>query len=179
MKLEGGWVVPVANTFDGVTYRCSQTHHSKVFNEWLDICVPQTRSVCRWWILGAGRAAADLKYIEATEGRMSLFDASLHHNFFASSKAGNSYDLTTILHNSLVSVRPDLAVTVCFNHRYPATAVAEAPVETGSNPMLLLWCYSGNRAIHVFFLSRSVRHITKTRQDGNEHEIFFFENART
>src|SRR2546423_11063481 len=34
-----------------------------------------------------------LRYIEATEGHMSVFDSSLHHNLHNASKAGKNYDL--------------------------------------------------------------------------------------
>jgi hypothetical protein len=51
-----------------------------------------------------------LAYIEATERRMSLFDAPLQANFFRASKENEHYDLRTVLDGTLVEAMPELAV---------------------------------------------------------------------
>ncbi len=55
------------------------------------------------------------KYIEKTEGQISLFDVPLHYNLNSASKDVN-YDLTTIFNNTLVKDNPTKAVTFVDNH---------------------------------------------------------------
>src|SRR5260370_426529 len=76
-----------------------------------------------------------LKYIDATAGRMSLFDASLHHNFVNASKGGKDYDLSAIFNDTLVAARPELAVPVVGNHDTQPLQALEAPVEQWFKPL--------------------------------------------
>lgn len=55
------------------------------------------------------------RYIEETEGKISLFDVPLHYNLYNASKDEN-YDLSKILNNTLVKENPTLAVTFVDNH---------------------------------------------------------------
>lgn len=55
-------------------------------------------------------------YIEKTEGVLSLFDVPLHFNLFHASRSNGYYDMRYILKNTLLSSRPDLAVTFVDNH---------------------------------------------------------------
>ena len=57
-----------------------------------------------------------LAYLDAVENEMSLFDVSLHYNFYNASKAGSEYDLRDILQNTLMKERPQNAVTFVDNH---------------------------------------------------------------
>ena len=57
-----------------------------------------------------------LAYLKAVDYEMSLFDVALHYNFFHASEAGSSYDLRTLLNNTLVEARPQNAVTFVDNH---------------------------------------------------------------
>lgn len=56
------------------------------------------------------------KYIEKTEGALSLFDVPLHFNMFHASTSNGYYDMRYILKNTLVYSKPDLAVTFVDNH---------------------------------------------------------------
>ena len=56
------------------------------------------------------------KYIEKTEGALSLFDVPLHFNMYHASKSNGYYDMRYILRNTLLSSRPDLSVTFVDNH---------------------------------------------------------------
>ena len=55
-------------------------------------------------------------YLMNTMGTMSLFDVSLHARFQQAGLEGASFDLRTILDDSLVSWEPDHAVTFVDNH---------------------------------------------------------------
>lgn len=56
------------------------------------------------------------KYIEKTEGTLSLFDVPLHFNMYHASKSNGHYDMRYILRNTLLSSREDLSVTFVDNH---------------------------------------------------------------
>lgn len=46
----------------------------------------------------------------------SFFDVPLHDNLWRAGKAGPEYDLRTIFDNTVVSIRPEAAVTFVDNH---------------------------------------------------------------
>ncbi len=68
------------------------------------------------------------KYIEKTEGEISLFDVPLHYNFNNASKDQN-YDLTTIFNNTLLKENPYKAVTFVDNHDTEPGQALESFVE--------------------------------------------------
>lgn len=55
------------------------------------------------------------KYIEETEGKISLFDVPLHYNLYNASR-DEKYDLSKIFDNTVVKENPTLAVTFVDNH---------------------------------------------------------------
>ena len=57
-----------------------------------------------------------LHYLDSVDNEMSLFDVSLHYNFFTASQAGADYDLRHILDNTILKERPQNAVTFVDNH---------------------------------------------------------------
>ena len=104
--------------FDGVRLDAVKHINPEFFNEWLDYIraeiKPDMFALGEYWL--SDNLGVLLKYIDDTEGRMSLFDAPLHHQFATASKQGKEYDLRNIFHDSLVSHRPELAVTFVDNH---------------------------------------------------------------
>ena len=57
-----------------------------------------------------------LDFLQATKGRLALFDAPLHHNFFTAANGGREYDLRGILTNCLLEKEPAFTVTLVDNH---------------------------------------------------------------
>lgn len=55
------------------------------------------------------------RYIEETDGQISLFDVPLHFNLYSAANDEN-YDLSKILDNTLVKENPSKAVTFVDNH---------------------------------------------------------------
>lgn len=55
-------------------------------------------------------------YINKTEETLSLFDVPLHFNMFHASRSNGYYDMRYILKNTLLSSKPELAVTFVDNH---------------------------------------------------------------
>jgi alpha-amylase len=161
--------------FDGLRLDAVKHIPAQFYNEWLDHMRGVTGKdffvVGEYW--APGNLPLLLKYIEATGGRMSLFDASLHHNLEAASKQGKDYDLTTIFNDTLVAARPDLAVTVVGNHDTQPLQSLEAPVEHWFGPLayaLLLLRDKGYPC--VFFPDLYSSTYKDKGHDGQEYEIF-------
>jgi alpha-amylase len=146
----------------------------RFYNEWLDYQrrhKPDLVAIGEYW--APGDLHLLLRYIDATEGRMSLFDAALHHNFHNASQQGNEYDMRTIFDNSLVQVKPELAVTVVDNHDTQPLQALEAPVEAWFKPIayaLILLREGGYPCI--FYPDVYGAHYVDKGRDGNDHEIF-------
>ena len=70
-------------------------------------------AVGEYWSGDLNRLTA---YLDSVDNSMSLFDVALHFNFFNASQAGSNYDLRGIFSNTLVSERPQNAVTFVDNH---------------------------------------------------------------
>jgi alpha-amylase len=161
--------------FDGVRLDAVKHIAPEFENEWLDYIRQMTGkeffAVGEYW--APGNLPLLLKYIDATEGRMSLFDASLHHNLVAASNGGKDYDLTTIFNDTLVGAKPDLSVTVVGNHDTQPLQSLEAPVEQWFKPhahALILLRDKGYPCI--FYTDIYSATYTDKGRDGNDHEIF-------
>jgi alpha-amylase len=174
LKKWGEWYCKQTG-FDGVRLDAVK-HISPGFeNEWLDhmrkVTGKEFFAVGEYW--APGNLPLLQKYIEATEGRMSLFDASLHHNFVNASKQGKDYDLTTILSDTLVSANPERSVTVVGNHDTQPLQALEAPVEQWFKPLahaIILLREKGYPC--VFYTDLYSATYKDKGHDGNEYEIF-------
>jgi alpha-amylase len=169
----GRWYMDQAH-FDGVRLDAVKHMSPKFYNEWLD-CMreikPDLFAVGEYW--APGELPLLLKYIDVTNGRMSLFDAPLHHNFHQASKQGKDFNMASIFDNSLVGVRPDLAVTVIDNHDTQPLQALEAPVEAWFKPLayaLILLREGGYPC--VFYPDLHSAHYKDKGKDGKEYEIF-------
>ncbi len=114
-----------------------------------------------------------LRYLEATEDRVQLFDAPLHHNFYLASRLGNKYDLRIIFDNSLLQARPDRAITIVDNHDTQPLQELESPVEAWFKPLayaLILLRRDGIPCI--FYPALYGAHYTDKGGDGQDHEIW-------
>ncbi|HMH21865.1 MAG TPA: alpha-amylase [Puia sp.] len=161
--------------FDGVRLDAVKHISPKFYNEWLDhmrsIVGKEMFVVGEYW--APGNLPLLLKYLEATEGRMSLFDAALHRNLVVASNGGKDYDLRTIFNDTLVDVRPELAVTVVGNHDTQPLQALEAPVEQWFKPLayaLILLREKGYPCI--FYTDIYSATYTDKGHDGQDHEIF-------
>ncbi len=75
------------------------------------------------------------RYLQATEGCLSLFDAPLHRNFYEASRAGGNYDMRCILDNTLMKDQPALAVTLVDNHDTQPLQALESWVDYWFRPL--------------------------------------------
>ncbi len=161
--------------FDGVRLDAVKHQSPDFYKEWLHTLRANTGkdifAVGEYWAPGA----LDLKqrYLEATEGSMSLFDSSLHHNFHMASKEGEHYDLRTIFDDTLTLANPTLSVTVVDNHDTQPLQELEAPVEKWFKPLayaLILLRENGYPC--VFYPDLFGAHYTDKDKEGNDQEIF-------
>jgi len=173
LKNWGAWYLDQIH-FDGVRLDAVKHISPKFFNEWLGYMrsiKPDLFAVGEYW--APGELPLLLKYIDATEGKMSLFDASLHQNLCNASKLGKDYNLSTIFNNSLVGVKPELAVTVVANHDTQPLQALEAVVEAWFKPLayaLILLREGGYPCI--FYPDIYGAHYKGKGKDGSDCEIF-------
>jgi alpha-amylase len=147
----------------------------KIINEWVDYVRSLKDEnmfvVAEYWNVHSVDALK--KYIDATEGKVQLFDAPLHHNFFVASKLGVDYDLRLIFDNTLVQHNPQLAVTLVDNHDTQPLQELESPVEPWFKPIaysLILLRMQGTPC--VFYPALYGANYTDKGNDGNDHEIW-------
>ncbi|TFK40368.1 glycoside hydrolase family 13 protein [Crucibulum laeve] len=70
-------------------------------------------AVSEYW---SGNLKLIMPYIRAFKGETSFFDVPLHMNLCKASRQRSRYDLRTILHDTIVGVKPHDAVTFVDNH---------------------------------------------------------------
>ena len=74
-------------------------------------------------------------YAANSGGKMSLFDAPLHRNFFDASRSGGQVDMARLLDGTLMQTMPVLAVTLVDNHDTQPLQALESPVEAWFKPL--------------------------------------------
>ena len=135
LKDWGNWYV----NFTGVDgFRIDAVKHIKYefFNDWLDHMRQSTGkslfSVGEFWSYDKQKLH---DFISATGGRMSLFDAPLHLNFYQASTSGGNYNMATLMDNTLMKEQPALAVTLVDNHDTQPCQALESAVQDWFKPM--------------------------------------------
>ncbi|PKI16274.1 alpha-amylase [Colwellia sp. 12G3] len=135
LKDWGKWYVD----FTGVDgFRLDAVKHIKFdfFNDWLDTVRSDTGkslfTVGEYWSYNKEELH---NFISATGGRMSLFDAPLHMNFYNASTSGGNYNMATLMDNTLMKEQPALAVTLVDNHDTQPCQALESRVQDWFKPM--------------------------------------------
>jgi alpha-amylase len=170
----GKWYYDQAH-FDGVRLDAVKHIPASFYNSWLENLRRSTGkeifAVGEYW--APGQLDLLLKYIESTNGSMSLFDSSLHHNLHHASRMGKDYDLRTIFDDTLVNIMPDKAVTVIANHDTQPLQALEAPVDPWFKPIaysLVLLREEGYPCL--FYPDLFGANYKDKGKDGNEYEIY-------
>nr|WP_314499033.1 alpha-amylase [uncultured Chryseobacterium sp.] len=161
--------------FDGVRLDALKHISFDFYKEWLTMLRSNSGknifAVGEYW--APGQLNLLQKYIDATEGCMSLFDSSLHNNFHTASNEGDSYDLRRIFDQTLTEADPLHSVSLVDNHDTQPLQDLEAPVETWFKPLayaLILLREKGYPC--VFYPDLYGASYKDTDGEGNEHEIF-------
>lgn len=161
--------------FDGVRLDALKHISFDFYKEWLTMLRSNSGknifAVGEYW--APGQLNLLQKYIDATEGCMSLFDSSLHNNFHTASNEGGEYDLRRIFDQTLTDVDPLHSVSIVDNHDTQPLQDLEAPVETWFKPLayaLILLREKGYPC--VFYPDLYGSTYKDNDKEGNEHEIF-------
>ena len=172
IKRWGKWYLETTG-FNGMRLDAIKHISPRFINEFIDYMrsfKPDMFVVGEYW------APGDLpllqKYLDATQGRMTLFDASLHHNLYAASNKGRDYDMRQIFDGSLVATAPTFAVTIIDNHDTQPLQALEAPVNPWFKPLgyaLILLREQGYPCI--FYPDLYGTSYTDKGKDGNDYEI--------
>lgn len=173
LKEWGEWFHQTVN-FDGFRLDAIKHMPASFFNDWLDhmraVTQKELFTVGEYW--SPGKLDDMLAYIEATGGRMSLFDACLQGNFSQASKQGSEYDISKIFEDTLVQSRPELAVTLVENHDTQPLQSLEQTVEYWFRPlayaMILL---RGTGYPCIFYPDLYGASYCDEGKDGEKHEI--------
>ncbi len=116
LKHWGKWVSGALN-LDGMRMDAIKHMRDSFIAEFLDAIRNERGekfyAVGEYWNADADTLDA---YVEATEGKINLFDVPLHYNMYYASQQGKDYDLQTLLNDTLTQRHPALAVTFVDNH---------------------------------------------------------------
>jgi alpha-amylase len=173
MKQWGKWYYETAG-FDGVRLDALKHITPDFPTEWLDFMrqnfKPDLFAIGEYW---TDKKLDQLqKYIEATDGKINMFDVPLHYHLSLASKGNHEYDLRTVLDNSLVSVQPSLSVTFVENHDTQPIQSLESGVETWFKPLayaLILLRKDGYPCI--FYADFYGTHYEDKGKDGKKYNI--------
>ncbi|MGN6416272.1 MAG: alpha-amylase [Pseudobacter sp.] len=160
--------------FDGIRMDAVKHVNPDFICEWMD----HLRSASGRNLFAVGEYWAPeklqdmLHFIELTEGRMSLFDAPLHHNFFNAGRGKKDYDLRTILDNTLTASRPELSVTLVGNHDTQPGQLLESWIEPWFKPLAYSLILLRNKGYPcVFYPDLYGARYTTSDDNGKKREI--------
>lgn len=161
--------------FDGVRLDALKHISFDFYKEWLTLLRSNSGkdifAVGEYWAPGYLHLLQ--KYIDVTEGCMSLFDSSFQNNFHNASKEGASYDLRRIFDETLTQADPLHSVSLVDNHDTQPLQDLEAPVESWFKPIayaLILLRENGYPC--VFYPDLYGAHYIDKDKAGNDQEIF-------
>ncbi|MBN2343239.1 MAG: alpha-amylase [Deltaproteobacteria bacterium] len=131
----GRWYLDISNV-DGFRFDAVKHIQFSFFRNWLDDIRRYSHkdlfAVGEYW--DPGNVDALHNFIAHTHGKMSLFDAPLHRNFYQASRSNGTYDMRTIFDRTLVKDNPTLAVTLVDNHDTQPLQALESPVDYWFKP---------------------------------------------
>lgn len=143
------------------------------WNEWLDHLRQTTGkplfTVGELWSYDTAKLN---NFLAKTEGRMSLFDAPLHLNFYNASKGGGGYDMRNLLSGTLMQQQPTRAVTLVENHDTQPLQALESPVEGWFKPLAYAFILLREEGYpSIFYPDYYGASYTDRGKDGNLHTI--------
>lgn len=161
--------------FDGVRLDALKHISFDFYKEWLTLLRSNSRkdifAVGEFW--APSHLSLLQKYIEVTEGCMSLFDSCLQNNFHNASREKDAYDLRKIFDGTLTQTDPLHSVSLVANHDTQPLQDLEAPVEGWFKPLayaLILLRQNGYPC--VFYPDLYGAHYIDKDREGNDQEIF-------
>jgi alpha-amylase len=111
-------------------------------------------------------------YIDVSHGRLRLFDAPLHHNFYRLSTEGRDYDISQIFENTLLSLLPELSISFVSNHDSQPLQLLEKPINDWCNPLAYAIILLREQGIPcIFYPDLYGAEYSDKGKDGNDHHI--------
>ncbi|MEL6399151.1 MAG: alpha-amylase [Cyanobacteria bacterium J06626_4] len=169
----GEWMLDEIGA-DGFRLDAIKHINGDFFNAWLDHLEAHTGRdlfcVGEYWTYDFGTLSW---YIGNAGGRLNLFDAPLHHNFYKASKAGGHYDMRRLFDGTLMQELPLFAVTLVENHDTQPLQALESVVEAWFKPLayaIILLREQGYPC--VFYADYYGAHYKDQAPDGNVYEIW-------
>lgn len=174
LKYWGRWFLETTHA-DGFRLDAVKHMSPRIINEWVhhvqEVSEKPLLIIGEYWNVHDVEALK--RYIDATEGKVQLFDAPLHHNFFVASTMGNKFDLRHIFDRTLVEAIPTHAITIVDNHDTQPLQDLESPVEAWFKPIayaLILLRKDGIPCL--FYPAMYGAHYVDKGSDGNDYEIW-------
>ena len=116
LKNWGKWYLKTTNV-DGFRLDAVKHIRAEFYPEWLEelrtVSERKLFSVGEYW---SSNIETINKYIEKTNGCMSLFDVPLHYNFYRASISNGEFNMSQIFDGTIVGTNPEKAVTFVDNH---------------------------------------------------------------
>ncbi len=173
LKYWGEWIVDTAGV-DGFRFDAVKHVASEFFQEW----IAHLRYYSKKNLFAVGEYwSYDVRsldhFIKSTHGKLALFDAPLHGNFYTASKEGKNYNLSKIFDGTLVQQHPALAVTLVENHDTQPLQALESNIESWFKPLAYaLILLRANGYPCIFYADYYGAHYKDKGKDGNEYEIW-------
>lgn len=189
LKNYGSWYLNMTKV-DGFRMDACKHIRSTFFKEWLDHLRQQSQkelfTVGEYWSADVEELTA---FLQDNEFKLSVFDVSLHYNFYALNNANGNYDMRKILNNTMVERFPQNAVTFVENHdtqkgQALQTVIADwfKPIayglillRTSGYPCVFYGDYYGNTAMGMKSFKKVIDKmlaIRKSKLEGQEYNYF-------
>lgn len=172
LKSWGAWYVG----FTGVDgFRMDAVKHIQFdfWNDWLDSVRAATAkplfSVGEYWSYDVAKLH---NFLTKTGGRLSLFDAPLHLNFYQASRGGGGYDMRNLMNGTLMQQQPAKAVTLVDNHDTQPLQALESPVMDWFKPLAYAFILLREEGYPcLFYPDYYGSTYTDRGQDGSLHTV--------
>lgn len=173
LKYWGKWILETTGV-DGFRLDAVKHINPEFINEWVDhmnhISPKPLFYLGEYW--NDQNAESLQKFIEASNGRIQLVDAPLHHNFYRMSAQGRDYDMRQIFDNTLISAHPELSISFVSNHDSQPLQLLEKPMADWSNVLAYAIILLREQGIPcVFYPDLYGTEYTDKGKDGNDYHI--------
>jgi alpha-amylase len=177
LKNWGIWYRDIAQ-LDGFRLDAVKHIHSPFVKEWLQAVragsTKELFSVAEYWDGDVKNLLSYLKEQNDATSQLSLFDVALHYRLHEASRALGTFDMTTLLNDTLMQKRPSRAVTFVDNHDTQPLQALESPVEDWFKPLAYALIMLRKEAYPaVFYADYYGASYTGQRRDGTNESITF------
>ena len=159
--------------FDGVRLDAVKHMNTAYINEWLEHLRNKSSqdlfAVAEFWSQDIEEL---MKYVDASNAKLQLFDVPLHYNFYRASNEGPDFDMSKLLDNTLMQRCPELCISFVENHDTQPLQGLESPVDFWFMPLgyaVILLREQGMPC--VFYTSLFGSSYCDKGKDGNIHQV--------